>query len=565
MFNIKSLFSAGKPGDGVPDNRKAAQQWLDDLSGQDTNTQHQQIIEKLATLHAPQTSQKSELQRLEAIDAIDHYAQALQTTLCLQYLNSPRMSQMVEHRLWNAIYAWYINISSVYLDHLKAMTAHPELRAPDPLLARLCTRALYNLGNAFKWRFLRYDSPDGALWQLLHELYLTAEQNGFENQPTPAYDDHLWRCGGLMLRAEILALSHPGALTVDQIDVLDNWLLEHTQALILEKLPNTNRHHYYNDLAEAHAALPITPQTWTTTTRAWDMSSLLIQLQRTRNELSLPKTAAPSPVLTQRQKLLAALTYAEKQWHPHEIGKLRRDIRVKSRQQLSVVHGLSDLYTIIKKQSSPAQTLGINHKSSYQELLDLKMYGFVTNNTRNRQQEIVHAMEMPTLTSNWETENTSNDGYLVHYPAEAGQWLRLGSLIGVRNTESTAGWSACIVRRLIKNQQSGAMAGLEILSRNLTPALLNALQTNPGQASPEQMSFGTAPKNNTCHAILTSPVLRGHFTLLLDIANHAQGKNYQFSQEPGGPPIQLTLGKILHKGDLWVQVEAEILDTKTTG
>lgn len=554
MFNIKSLFGTEKT-DGVPENRKMAQQWLDGLSGQETNTQHNLVTDKLRALHRAQTSQKSELQRLEAIDALDHYAQALQSTLCLQYLNSPRMTQAVEHRLWNTIYAWYINISSVYLEHLKAMTAQPELRAPDALLSRLCARGLYNLGNAFKWRFLRYDSPDGALWQLLHELYLTAEQHGFENQPTPAYDERLWRCSGLMLRAEILALSHPGALMVEQIDALDNWLLEHTQSLVLEKTPNITRHHYYNDLTEAHAALPITPQAWTSTTRAWDMSSLLIQLQRTRNELASPRSA-PSPILTQRQKLLAALTYAEKQWHPNQIGKLRRDLRVKTRQHLSVVHGLSDLYVAVKKHSPITQHTSIDQKSSYQELLDLKMYGFVTDNTRARQQKMVGALEMSALSNNWETENTSNDGYLVHYPAEAGQWLRLGSLIGVRQSDSNSGWKACIVRRLIKNQHSGAMAGLEILSHTLTAALLNMLPSN----TPSSASFQTESThaNNSCHAILTSPVVQGRFTVLLDIANYTLGKNHQFQLEPGSSPIQFKLGQILQKGDLWVQTEATV-------
>ncbi len=554
MFNVLALFNIGRCEQDLPCSRKAAQQWLETLPTGDVAGAQGKIVDKLKRLLEVKQIPRDEFGRLEAIEILDQHVQPLQATLCQQYLHSPRMSKAIEHRLWNAIYAYYITISHVYFSHLKALAANPHLRPQEPIMPRLCSRALYNLGSAYAWRYLRYDVPDSTMWDMLHALYRIAEGEGFENQIVAPYAAQAYRSGGLLLRAELLALAHPGSLQSEQISLLDQWLLDATQPLVLEKSPNPARHHYFIDLVEAHGALPATHQVYNQQCRGWDMSSLIIQLQRNIQELASPKSNGQhDPV--HRQKMLATLSYVEKQWHPSQMGKLRKNARVKTRKSLFAVHGMSDLFQVVKKsyQESLAQKT-VNSEVTYNEMVDLQMYGFVTDSSRTRHQQIVNAVQMPGLMDHWETENVSNTGFLVHYPEENSQWLRLACLVGIREEHSTE-WKACTVRRLIKTHETGSLAGIEIIAHSLVCVTLESLQPN-SRLELTLDPFTLRKDSQINQALLTSTVQNNRFTLLLDSAIYGKTKQYRFQLTPGQEPIVFMLGPVLERGDLWTHAEA---------
>ncbi len=559
MFNVKSLF--GKSGDNDPlANRKMALQWLGGLPADDITTAQGQIVDHLKQLADACPSAREEVNRLEIIDALDHHIQTFQATLCEQYLRSPRMSQTVENRLWTVIYGYYFGISQLYLQHLQAQIGNRELRQNDALLLRLCLRGLYNLGFAFKWRFLRYSLPDNEMWSMLNGFYLIAETQGFENQPQTVYDAREFRCSSLLLRTELLALAHPGSLLPDQIEYLDRWLLDSTESMTLERQPRTERHHYFIDLAEAQGALPVSAVSYPHTCRAWDMSTLLIRLQHSR--ATLGPNAAPRSALdpAQRQKMLATFSHAEKQWYPAHLGKLRKNPRIKANRHLNAVHGLPALCNNVRRsmEESPGGSAD-SMEIKYNEMVDLQMYGFVTESTRNRHQSLRAPLKIQEPVEHWESENESANGYLVRFPVGNSNWMHLGSLIGVRQ-EGSPDWKATVVRRLIKTQQTTAMAGLEIIAQQPVPITLLPIQSDP-----QTLNVAPSATGQTINqALMTRPLHDTQFTLIIDSVNYARSRLYKFQMVAGQPFTYFRLGQIIEKGDLWVHAEAMVIREEHT-
>ncbi len=554
IFNVKSLLGMEISPAEPLGNRKNALLWLSELPADDIVTAQSRIVEALKQLTEAKTSQKEETNRLEIIDALDHHVQALQVTLCNQYLRSPRMSQSMENRLWNTIYAYYIVISQVYYYHLQAQVAQRNLHAVDALMVRLALRSLFNLGNAFKWRFIRYSETDVEMWGMLNSIYRIAEKGSFAQLPGTIYDMQPYRCNGLFLRTQMLALAHPSSLHAEQIDQLDQWLLTATDPMTLEKVPKPSRHHYFVDLGEQHGALPVIQVEYSSDCRGWDMSTLLIQLQRSKSDLIQGKPHVTNNPI-QQQKLLNMLEYAEKQWYPGHLGKLRKTSRVKSGRELESVLGLPAVCAVIKH-SIDEYNQEINPADiNYTETLDLQMYGFVTESTRNRQQQSHIPPTSLETTEQWETENESATGYLVRYLMSQNNGLHLGSLAGIRE-KGSHDWQVCVVRRLLRTQQMTSLAGVEALAHH--PVVVTLLPIEPEQQTAP--SIGHAPSQGQLNqAVMLQPIRDSHFTVIIDSIHYAQSRLYKFQLVPNQQFTYFRLGHIIEKGDLWIHADALVI------
>jgi hypothetical protein len=63
----------------------------------------------------------------------------------------------------------------------------------------------------------------------------------------------------------------------------------------------------------------------------------------------------------------------------------------------------------------------------------------------------------------WEVENASETGLGAFIPAMCGDWVKVGSLIGVRRDEG-ASWAAGVVRRVNVDQRENRYVGIEMLA-----------------------------------------------------------------------------------------------------
>ncbi len=554
MFDKLSLFNISKLKRDPFANKKSVLAWLSELPNIDIAATQEQITSTLTRLRSQPPH--ADHDRLEVLACIDDYSQPLLSQLCTQYLRNSRMSTAMEARLWHSIYTYYREITFAYYSGINPDTADPELKTPGALQPQITLRMLNNLGNLFKWRFIHYDRPDEDLWRLLHQVYRMSEASGFANQLLPLYPGGESKCVHQFVRALLLAQMHPSALPARQIEMADIWLLKWVHLLEIEPAPCLPRHHFVIDLAQSSGVEAVTDRPYPDTSRCWDASPLLAQLHRTREEIKTQKRA-PSPEIDARApEYLKMLAYVELQLTPGNLGKLRKAPRTATKKTLHVLHGFYVICTAIKNHNAPVQpAIEADANMLYAEMVDIQLYGFVTETTRNRQQQRsvpTKAAELPY--ESWEAENVSTKGYLARSPTANNDWLRLGCLVGVKDENDY--WKVAVVRRLSRARLGNTRVGMEVLAQ--TPVLA-ALRTPrlPAIAAPDNHNTPSAAAGTSVMALITSPIQGGHLALIIDSVQYAKERPFQTTID--GKPVSIRLERVLEKGDSWICVGASVL------
>ena len=128
-------------------------------------------------------------ERLAMLSALDQTAQELLDILRQQYLQNPRMSRVVESRLWNTVNLYYQEILRAYHSHIMEYIGNPsgsKIAASIPLLT---ARTLNYFGLDAKWSYYRYTQANPKLWKRMHNLYHFAEYEEFETRALKLYAD----------------------------------------------------------------------------------------------------------------------------------------------------------------------------------------------------------------------------------------------------------------------------------------------------------------------------------------------------------------------------------------
>lgn len=548
MFNILSFMDKDKSSQPFA-NRKAVMRWLDELPQSDILTTHAHILGALIRLRNQDTDYDKD--KLEVLMALDEYARPLQATLCERYLRTIRMSTAMEAKLWQAIYAFYTEISLAYYSYITVNIADPTQGKLAPYLPQIALRVLFDIGNIFKWRFFHYDSPDEKLWRMLHKLFRIAETKAFVSKAIPLYGNDQSSCVNQYVRALLLTQIHPSALEAKQIEMADTWLLQWVQLVHLEKFPKAGHHHFYVDLDIPAGASAVTDRPYPESCLCWDASTLLGQLRRTQEKLQLPHKSVKSGLDARLPEYRKMLDYVELQWDPNNLGKLRKSPRIATRKVLNVVHGFNAICSVVKdSEKDTEQVIGYDDHIRYAEMVDIQLYGFVTEITRARQKKASSGFTSTEVScESWGAEDESAEGYCAHIPPAKNDWLRLSRLVGVK-VENEQHWKIAVVRRLIHSPGSGTHVGMEILGPD--PALLMAYSISMGasQAEPDPSSLPSIT------ALLTKPVQNGQLTIIIDSAAYIRNKLFKVNVDQ---EINiLKLGNVLEKGDAWVHVQASL-------
>ncbi|ARU32483.1 hypothetical protein CAP31_12820 [Sulfuriferula sp. AH1] len=552
MFNILSFLDKDKtPADPLA-NMKSVMRWLNELPVADTLATHAQILSALIRLRNNNGDYDTE--KLAVLMALDEYARPLQTLLSEQYLRNTRMSTAMEAKLWQAIYAFYTEISLAYYSYISVNIGDPTQTRIAPLVPQLTLRVLHDLGNIIKWRFFHYDQPDEKLWRMLHKLYRIAEIQGFVNRTIPLYTGTESRCVDQYVRALLLTQLHPSALPARQIEMADSWLLKWVRLVQLDKSPKPAQHHFYVDLARPAGASVVTEQPYPDSCLCWDASTLLGELRRTRDELLASPDRAQSGADMRQPEYLKMLDYVELQWNPANLGKLRKSPRIAARKTLCVVHGFNTICSIVKNSAPDTeQVLEYDADIKYAEMVDIQLYGFITEATRTRQHQSVPKPSLSeTPCENWGMEDESSEGYRASIPAEKNDWLRLSRLVGIK-VEKEQHWKVAVVRRLFRGAGSGTQVGMEVLGQHPVLLMFQPLNTNLALATKTEQTLNA---ELSIAVLLTGPIHNGQLTLIMDSAEYTGNKLFKVTI--GQNPSIVKLGRMLEKGDAWIHVQATI-------
>jgi hypothetical protein len=548
---IARLSNLGKRVDDPLTNLKSASRWLDNLQVGDAFKAQQTILDELKRFNE-NTSVLSK-DRLGILMLLDEKSRDLQDTLVHQYLRNPRMSRPMESQLWHAVYSLYWEIARGYHTFALDFARSAGKRSHESDIPLITLRAIRVFGHLLKWRATRYLAAGEKLWLRLHNLYRIAENEGFHRTAQTTYPgESPCSCEAAYLHTMMLQLADSGTLYPRQIDLIDRWLCRWHEHLSIESLCDADRHTFAVDLSADHGPRRTRKCTSDKPMRYWATAALLDKLAGLQRDLG--NGTAPAKLgLTEDARTsesIDLLNHLEHHWASLATREQRRAPRESVKRLLDVAHGFTAIAGQIKAAFTPSPGAspygtGVN----FSEADDVRVYGFVTERTRERASHMpVNGVRASQDVERWVMQNESACGYGVVVESQDRDWLRVGSLLGLKSHDSTA-WQLGIVRRLSRLNDDTSSIGIETLPE--APSLV--------------MLYETASSSNyTVNGIDNSGAslpnaglwLEGDTpSMIIDPVHYAPGKIFRFNST--GASRFVALRYPIERSEGWIRVAIE--------
>jgi hypothetical protein len=536
--------------------------WLEDLPMGDSVEALDEIARQIAEYS--DQNQATTKERLAVLTTLDEGAQILLAQLRGQYLQNPRMSRGVESRLWNTVSGYYQEILRAYHTHIMEYIGNPGGSKIASAMPFLTARTLNYFSLDAKWSYYRYTLANPKLWKRIHNLYHFAEYEEFDTHALKLYaeDEAETSITRLYLQAVMLETLNTGSLTPRQIHLIEGWLPSLVSGMDLEREFKPARHVFYVSLNENHGARRVRRVEPNEAQRYWDTYNLKEKLDHLRGQLSAG--AIPAKLgLTEDCKLPACLELLDRIayfWAPTGIKRVQRVFERKhAMKSIEVVRGLNDICVNVYADNVSARCAQseVSDGLSYEEMVDVHLYGFVTQRTQTKVaqgkgEKIAHVI----VHERWVMENESEAGYGAHINDQTDDWIRLGKLVGLK-PEKKGHWNIGVIRRLRRTQPNQQYVGIEVISERPLALFLRAEKT---EVRPLTID-GIDPVG----AVFPIPALFLKGTgqpaqsdvLILQSAEFGSGRELWFTIK--GMIYHIRLKHALERGDDWLRASFEVL------
>ena len=564
MLKFLATFSA-KPTNPLT-NLNAITRWMSTLPLGDSVKAVEELSKQIKEYCDQQLPVTKE--RLAILSALDQTAQELLDLLRSQYLQNPRMSRVVESRIWNTVNSYYQEILRAYHSHIMEYIGNPSSSKIATAIPMLTARALCYFGLDAKWSYYRYTQANPKLWKRMHNLYHFAEYEEFESRPLKLYEHEAREnnISSLYLQSLMLETLNTGSLTPRQIHLVESWLPMLVGDISLQQQFKPEHHVFYVNLAENRGARRVRRVVPSETMRYWEANGLKQKLDDLRQQLSAG--AVPAKLgLTEDCKLPTCLELLERIayfWSPTGVKRKQRAFaRTNTMKSIEVVRGLGDICMNVRADNVQAHRKQAGETSeglSYDEMVDVHLYGFVTQRTQDKAEldkdgKIEHVITH----ERWVMENESAAGYGAYINDQADDWVRLGKLVGLK-AEKKGHWNIGVIRRLRRTQPNQQHVGIEVIDEHPMSLLLRAEKSEDRPLSIDGI-------DNTLTLDLKIPFsvlyLKGagqtaqSDALILQSAEFANGRELWFNVR--GTIYHIRLKHALERGDDWLRASFEVV------
>lgn len=536
--------------------------WMDALPMGDSVEAIDEIARQIAEYS--DQNQATTKERLAVLTTLDEGAQVLLDRLRRQYLQNPRMSRGVESRLWNAVANYYQEILRAYHTHIMEYIGNPGGSKIAFALPLLTARGLNYFALDARWSYYRYTQANTKLWKRIHNLYHFAEYEEFDSHAVKLYadDEAETSITQLYLQALMLETLNTGSLTPRQIHLIECWLPILVNGMQLEREFKPARHVFYVSMNENHGARRVRRVEPNETQRYWDTYGLKEKLDNLRLQLSAG--AIPAKIgLTEDCKLPACLDLLDRIayfWAPTGIKRVQRVFERKdAMKSIEVVRGLNDICVNVYADNVSARAAQTEASDglSYEEMVDVHLYGFVTQRTQTKvaqgkDEKVDHVI----VHERWVMENESEAGYGAHFEEQLDDWIRLGKLVGLK-PEKKGHWNLGVIRRLRRTQGNQQYVGIEVIAERPLALFLRA-----EKAENRPLTIDGIDPVGTVFPI-SALFLKGggqpaqSDVLLLQSAEFASGRELWFTVKK--MVYHIRLKHALERGDDWLRASFDVL------
>ena len=476
MFNLKKLLT--KKPDHPMANLREAKKLLADLPIQDAYKSLEEINFWLDSVKDAQGYRLPD--RIEVLKYLDETAQPLQHKLLKDYLAAPRMNKIQENRLWLVLVEFWKRLTAAYLQCIEEF-ASGGLGANEIVdeLPLMTLRAMRGLNAQSKMLHLRYRPVEGQMWNEACELFLLAEKKSFaRNSMLPYAASSTTSVLQEFLKLLMVETSAPQSLSPLQIELAYRLADQYVVSFMFGDHIDKGCH--FIDLSACKAPSKVGTDTRPhAMMRFFGAGSAPQKIQALIRQTTLGETPPELRLAgaAKKEDLLDLLKHLMQYWSatpPH-----RKHAREKRMSRLNLVHGMSEIRRKITLSPSDAlPSVTANNDLIYQERLDLKLYGFITEKTKQIVVEAKAKVERieteEERTESWVIENTSECGFGAVIPHLVEDWLKIGVLLGLR-AEEDSNWQVGVVRRLSRDSQMKILVGIQLLAHEPVSVRLRPL------------------------------------------------------------------------------------------
>jgi len=565
MFDtLTSLFS-GKP---KPfSSHRIADAWCKRMAEEDPATScnmvHAQLTEMLAETVPPS------LDRLQAIMHVDDFIQEAYSAICYQYVSNPRMPKELEQKLWREISEFARDMLEAYRRYVHMVDGEALRVQLRPHMPLLLARSLRYLAIQAKWHYFRFEKAPGRLWHQAHQLYRLAEIDGVDSDPLMAYsrEKEVTSCADEYIQLLMLGMISSNNLTIIQLQYIDEWLDKWSKLVQLSRKYQEGQHHFCVSLQDSQGPCRVGSETVGDFYRYWGVAELVAGVQ---DVLSRIEAGAKPRDLGLGEECHAAgcqdllrhlLTFWTMSMRNSQIS---RSERYKVAKAASVIHGLDLILKHVKEDNDrygqdPAAT---PRTTDYDEALDMRLYGFVSSRTRQKQAQNPYAVQSKAQDwQTWSIENESVGGFGAVLHFSENEWVRPGALIGIR-LGVDQNWQLGVLRRLNRLNGDEVYAGLQILTA--TPVMVSMHSDEMDRI--EKISVSEVDPTGG-YTVRTSRVGlyvpyrtdsgENQNTLIIHSADYGHERIYQVHARD--KMFTVCLGAVIDKGVDWTWVSVSVL------
>ena len=408
---------------------KSAKEFLAELPGQDP---YKMLEEVAFWLDATRSAEGLKpLRSFEIVDQLDSAGKAHQRKLSQEYLaGGVRLQKFQEQRIWSTVVEFWRELGAAYEFCLaQTLPGVSGSGALKPLAPTLAARALRALALELKWALLRYGPIDPTLWGRLSAVYSQAEAGGFALKvcsvyPGPHSDSTVQR---EFLKALMLSISATDSLLPRKLEIAERIVAQFSDGFVLQREP-VQGCHYHVDLQAARAptrmVAKVTPAPsvrYFGPGQAAERVESLIAGVAERGVVPADVNLGGS---YEASMVLEVARHMARYWAA--VPPTRREERRRSVARIHVVHNFDDVLGIISGESR-----------------DLDF-----------QQNI----------ETWTVENESESGFGALIPDAVSDWLRVGTLLGIKLEDGNAS-GVGIVRRLTNHASQHRYVGIQTLAK----------------------------------------------------------------------------------------------------
>ena len=439
---------------------------------------------------------------------IDEASQPHVRKLQRDYISNPRQSRFQEQRLWGAIHGYWKQAAQSFVAvidlHASGVKGADALKNSLPLLT---VRALRALAAQMKWAYLRYGPFDETLWAVVAKVYAAAESRKITLTKVAAYPGAPVDSNAEQefLRAVMLASSSPDSMLPLEIEIAERLIANFSASFKVTPDQQPDIAHWI-DLASAQPPLRLArPPKHAPTLRFFAAGKATQDMEQLIQTIS-SSGAVPSSLNLgggyEPAVVIEVLRHLTLYWSPKPPERQYPRHRVKSR--LNVTSGFQGVYSALEPSAS----------------LDFDQ-GRIEN---------------------WIVEDVSAGGFGASIPQLKGEWLKLGSLVGLQ-PEGGDNWIIGVIRRLNRDTPQQGSVGIQSLAMTAVPVKLSMA----GVVEPA--------------VLLSYSIDAVEVQFLLKAGVHAQGQNYEFDREDKS--VVLMQAAVVEQGEDYELLKAKQMVRET--